>query len=106
MCRARSRCRGWSACSMTSASRYPNAGSCQGNRVKNSCGDETCEEIIVPSGHFALQPQAIFAWGSTDQVVGHVLERDEIGGSMIGAHAAFIVAEDHVHDPVEAILDT
>ena len=25
---------------------------------------------------------------------------------MIGAHAALIVAEDHVHDPMEAILDT
>ena len=28
----------------------------------------------------------------------------EIGGSMIGADTAFVVAEDHVEDPMEAVL--
>jgi hypothetical protein len=33
-----------------------------------------------------------------------VLQSGEVGGSMIGTDAAFIIAEDHVHHPVEAIL--
>lgn len=36
--------------------------------------------------------------------MGHVFEGGEIGGSMIGADAAFVVAEDHVHYPVQAVL--
>ena len=29
----------------------------QGNRVKKSCGDETCEELVVPSGDLALEAE-------------------------------------------------
>ncbi len=29
----------------------------------------------------------------------------KIGGGVIGADAAFVVAEDHVEDPMEAVLD-
>jgi Kef-type K+ transport system membrane component KefB len=48
-------------------------GGAQANRVKNSCGNETCKEIVVPSSYFALERQAMFAWSFSDQVVGHVL---------------------------------
>jgi len=27
----------------------------QGNRVKNSCGYEACEEVVVPGGDFAFE---------------------------------------------------
>ena len=32
-------------------------------------------------------------------------EGGEIGGGVLGADAAFVIAEGHVHDPVEAVLD-
>ena len=35
----------------------------------------------------------------------HVLERGEVGGRVFGSHAAFVVAKDHVHDPMQAVLD-
>ena len=37
--------------------------------------------------------------------MGHVLEGGEIGGRVIGSDAAFVVAENHVHHPVETVLD-
>src|SRR5437870_4022815 len=40
----------------------------QGNRVKKSCGDETCEKFVVPCGNFSFKAQAVFAWGLSDQV--------------------------------------
>src|SRR5664280_3486385 len=72
----------------------------QGNRVKNSSCDETCEEVVVPSGDFALESEAIFVGGFSDQIEGHVSQRGEIGGGVVGADTAFVVAEDHVHHPV------
>ena len=75
-------------------------GLAQGNRVKESCGDEACEEIIIPCGDFAFETEAVFAGGFSDEIEGDVLERGEIGGRMIGADATFVVAEDHVHHPV------
>src|SRR5712691_4162378 len=79
--------------------------SSQGNRVKNSCCDEACEEVVIPSGDFAAEAEGILAWGSSDQVEGHMLDGGEVGGCVIGADAAFVVAEIHVHDPVKAVLD-
>jgi hypothetical protein len=35
-----------------------------------------------------------------------VLDGGEISGGVISTHAALVVAEDHVQDPVEAVLDT
>lgn len=32
----------------------------QGNRVK-SCGDEACEEVVVPGGDLAAEAEGIFA---------------------------------------------
>jgi hypothetical protein len=73
--------------------------------VKDSCGEEACGEVVVPSCGFAFEAERVFAGGFSDQVVGHVLEGGEVGGRLIGADAAFVVAEDHVHHPVEAVLD-
>src|SRR5260370_28767847 len=72
---------------------------------KNSCCDEACEEVVVPSGDFAAEADGILAWSSSDQVEGHMLDGGEVGGCVIGADAAFVVAEIHVHDPVKAVLD-
>src|SRR5450759_4423429 len=68
----------------------------QGNRVNASCGDEACEEVVVPCGDFAPQADGVFAGSFSDQVEGHVLQSGEVGGSMIGTDAAFIIAENHV----------
>src|ERR1035437_10031572 len=78
-----------------------NIGVCtQANRVKNSSCDETCEEVVVPSGDFAFESEAIFAGDFSDQIGGHVSQRGEIGGGVVDAGRAFVVAEDHVHHPV------
>jgi catechol 2,3-dioxygenase-like lactoylglutathione lyase family enzyme len=45
----------------------------QGNRVKESCGDKACEEVVVPCGDFALEAQAVFSRRFADQVDGDVL---------------------------------
>jgi hypothetical protein len=43
--------------------------------------------------------------GSPDQVEGHVFDGGEVGWCVIGADAALVVAESHIHDPVQAVLD-
>ena len=77
----------------------------QGNRVKESCGDEACEELVVPCCDFALEAQRVLSWSSSDEVEGDVLYGGEIGWGMIGSDPAFVVAEDHIHDPMEAVFD-
>ena len=47
----------------------------------------------------------ILAGSPSHQVVRHVFDGGEVGGSVFGSDAAFVVAEDHVHDPVQAVLD-
>jgi hypothetical protein len=32
----------------------------QGNRVKKLCGDEACEEVVIPGGDFAAESEGIF----------------------------------------------
>ena len=76
----------------------------QGNRVKKSCGDKACEEIVVPGGDFAPKAQGVFARSFSDQVVSHVFDGGEVGGGVFGADAAFVIAEDHVHDPVQTVF--
>jgi hypothetical protein len=44
----------------------------QGNRAKKSCGDETCEEVVIPGGDFALGSEALLAGGFVDQIADHV----------------------------------
>ena len=34
-----------------------------------------------------------------------MFEGGEIGGGVIGSQSAFVVAEDHVENPVEAVFD-
>ena len=35
----------------------------------------------------------------------HVFDRREVGGRVVGSHAALVVAKHHVHHPVQAVLD-
>jgi hypothetical protein len=66
---------------------------------------ETCEEFVVPGGDFAFEAEAVLAGGFADQIVSHTPEGREVGGRVFGADATFVVAEGHVHDPVQAVLD-
>src|ERR1700730_10624523 len=77
----------------------------QGNRVKNLCCNETCEEVVVPGGDFAFETEAVLAGGLADQIVGDMPERSEGGGGVLGSSPTFVSAEGHVHDPVEGVLD-
>lgn len=47
----------------------------------------------------------VLAGSLSNEVVGHVFDCGEIGGRVIGSEAALVVAEDHIHDPMQAILD-
>src|SRR3984893_9130955 len=38
----------------------------QGNRVKTSCGNKTCEEFVVPGGNFAFKAEAVLAGSFAD----------------------------------------
>src|ERR1019366_4825076 len=77
----------------------------QGNRVKESSfRDEACEEVVVPCGGFALQAHGAFCGGISHEVARYVFYRGEVGGSVILTDAAFVVAENHVHHPMAAIL--
>src|SRR6516162_1449065 len=38
----------------------------QGNRVKELCGDEACEEVVIPGGDFAAESEGILSPGSPD----------------------------------------
>jgi hypothetical protein len=77
----------------------------QGNRVKNSSckldlpDSRRPKRRLFGGGGWNLSP------GSSDQVEGHVLDGGEVGGCVIGADAAFIIAENHIQDPVKAVLD-
>ena len=70
-----------------------------------SPGDETCEEVFVPGGDATLDAQAVLSGSSAQQVAGHVFDGGEVGRRVVLSDAALVVAEDHVHDPVEAVLD-
>jgi hypothetical protein len=55
--------------------------------VKKSSGDQAYEELIVPGSNFAREGQGIFAGSPADQIVSHVLEGREIGGSVRTRHS-------------------
>jgi hypothetical protein len=46
--------------------KYYEAWQFQGNRVKESCGDEACEEVVIPGGDFAAESEGILSPGSLD----------------------------------------
>ena len=73
--------------------------------MKKLCGDEACKEVVIPGGDFAAESEGILSPGSPDWVEGHVFDGGEVGWGVIGADAALVVAESHIHDPVQAVLD-
>ena len=44
------------------------------------------------------------AFAGSEHVEGDVLDDGEVEGRVVGPHAAFVVAEDHVEHPVEAVV--
>jgi len=69
-----------------------------------SCGDEFGEIVIVPGRGFQAQAEGIGSGGLASDVGGHVFEGDEVFWGMVGSNAALVVAEGHVHDPVQAVF--
>src|SRR5208337_1460006 len=68
----------------------------QGNRLNVLCGDVGGEGVFVPCGDFAAHAQRILAFAGSQHVEGAVLDDGEVEGGVVGSHAAFVVAEDHV----------
>src|SRR5258708_38454342 len=78
----------------------------QGNRVKESaCDDEARKEVVIPTGGLTLESQRSLPRRLADEIVSDMLDGAKIGWSVIGSHPAFVVAEDHVHHPMQAVLD-
>src|SRR3954464_4256610 len=79
--------------------------SAQGNRANRLCCDEAGEVVVVPCGNLSPEAEGVLAVGCARQVQRHMLDGGEVGWGVVGSDAAFIVAEDHIHDPVQAVLD-
>src|SRR5260370_12926720 len=61
--------------------------------------------LVVPACGFAPEADGILARGLPGEIVGDVPAGCEIGWGVVGSDAAFVVAKDHVHDPVQGVLD-
>src|SRR4051794_22179816 len=77
----------------------------QGNRANRLRCDEAGEVVLVPCGNLSPEAYGVLAGRSARQVQRHVFDGGEVGWGVVGSDAAFVIAEDHVHDPVQAILD-
>src|SRR4051794_30730264 len=77
----------------------------QGNRANRLCCDEAGEVVVVPCGDLSPEAERVLAGGSARQVQRHVFDGGEVGWGVVGSDAAFVIAEDHVHDPVQTVLD-
>ena len=73
--------------------------------MNRSRGERAGEEVVIATGGLTLKAQGGVAWGVADDVVSHMLDGGEVGGDMVGSDPALVIAEDHVHDPVQAVLD-
>ena len=78
----------------------------QGNRVNESSGaTRLARKSSSQPAALRLSRSDPLPGRLSDQVVGHVLDGGEIGWSVIGSDPALVVAEDHVHHPMQAVLD-
>lgn len=66
-------------------------------------GKEACEEVFIPGGDHAAEAEGVFAGGLSDEVVGHVPDGGEVGRRMLATQPAFVGAEGHVDDPMQAV---
>lgn len=73
--------------------------------MKASSGDETCEEVIVPCDDFASRSKRIAGVGQSQEIGRDVLDGGEIGGSVVGSDAAFVITEHHIQNPVQAVFE-
>jgi hypothetical protein len=73
--------------------------------VKKSSGNETGQEIVIPSGRLALAAQGVLSRCIAEQILRHVLDGGEIGRSVFGPNPALVIAEDHVDDPMQAVFN-
>jgi hypothetical protein len=61
--------------------------------------------LIVPPCSFVPEADGILAYGLSGEIVGDVPAGCEIGWGIVGSDVALVVAKDHVHNPVQGILD-
>src|SRR4051812_50090557 len=75
----------------------------QGNRANRLYCDEAGEVVVVPCGDLTPEAEGVRGGRSARQVQRHVFDGGEVGWGVVGSDAAFVIAEDHVHDPVQAV---
>jgi hypothetical protein len=73
--------------------------------VNGSCGEQADQEVVIPGCELATPPEGVLASGIPDQVVGDVPDGGDVLRGVFGSDPTFIVAEGHVHDPVQAVRD-
>ena len=61
--------------------------------------------MLIPGGDVATGSHAVLALASAQEIAGHVLDGGEVRRRVLASYAALIVAEHHVHHPVQPILD-
>ena len=71
----------------------------------SSPSEEACETVIIPGVDFTTQTQLILALGGLQKVMGHVFNGGEVGGCVVGSHAALVDPEPHVHHPMQTVRD-
>ncbi|MER8772979.1 hypothetical protein NKH63_30525 [Mesorhizobium sp. M0960] len=64
--------------------------------------DEADEELLVPSSLQSFVGHGKLGAVAAQQIVSDVSDGGEIGRSMVCSHPAFIVAEDAIHQPMQA----
>ena len=72
--------------------------------MENSCCDEAWEVFVVPGVGFPLEGHGVLDGRHPVEVVRHVARGGDVGGRVPGSDPPFVVAEHHVHDPVQAIF--
>src|SRR3954467_13929188 len=75
----------------------------QGDRANRLCCNEAGEVVIVPCGDLSPEAEGVLAGRSAREVQRHVLDDGEVGWGVVGSDAAFVIAEDHIHDPVQPV---
>ncbi len=69
----------------------------------SSC-NKACEVFVIPCGDLSLETEGVLSLCLLHQVEGDVLDGGEVGWCVVVSQAALVVAKDHVHDPVQAVL--
>src|SRR4051794_27242244 len=81
------------------------APSLQGNRLNRLCNEHPDQVLVIPPCALAAKAERLLSRRAADQVLRHVPDGGEVGRGVGVPDATLVVAEGHVHDPVQAVLD-